>query len=70
VAYLIRARTVEPEKQPLLGNAARNNRGIFTKRDVMRTAVAVERLGKHVPAETNTRNSRRTALCAVRAEGL
>jgi hypothetical protein len=29
VAYLLKARTVEPEKQPLLGNA-RNNRGIVT----------------------------------------
>jgi hypothetical protein len=32
VAYLLKATTVEPEKQPLLGNAhnmqARNNRGI------------------------------------------
>jgi hypothetical protein len=27
VAYLLKARTVEAEKQPLLGNARRNNRG-------------------------------------------
>jgi hypothetical protein len=36
----------------------RNNRGIVTIRDVRRT-VAVERLGKHVSAETNLCNNRR-----------
>jgi hypothetical protein len=42
VAYLIKARTVEPEKQPLLAN------GFET------TFVSRQRLGKHVPAATDT----------------
>jgi hypothetical protein len=41
--------------------SARNNRGIVTKRDVTRIAV-VERLGKHVSAETNSRNKRRAVF--------
>jgi hypothetical protein len=45
---------------------AHNNRGIVTIRDVTRTAVAVERLGKHVSAETNSRNKRR-AVFSVRS---
>jgi hypothetical protein len=36
----------------------RNNRGIDTIRDVTRTDVAMERLAKHVSAETNSRNKR------------
>jgi hypothetical protein len=43
VAYLLKAGTVKPEKQPLLGNA----RGIVTIRDLTRTAVAVDQLSKH-----------------------
>jgi hypothetical protein len=39
-------------------------------RDVPRTAVAMERLGKHVSAETNTRNSGNRVFCVVRAEML
>jgi hypothetical protein len=46
VAYLLKAITVELEKQPLLSND-RENCG-YT-RDVSR-----QRLGIHVPAETNT----------------
>jgi hypothetical protein len=38
-----------------------NSRGIVTIRDVTRTAVAVERLSKHVSAE-NSRNNRRVVL--------
>jgi hypothetical protein len=50
-----------PEKQPLLGNsAARNNRGIVSKRDMSRTSVAMEQLSKHVSPETNTCNNRIT----------
>jgi hypothetical protein len=45
---------------------ARNSRGIVTIRDVTRTAVAMERLGKHVSAETNSRNNRR-AVFSVRS---
>jgi hypothetical protein len=41
---------------------SRNNRGIVTIRDVTRTAVAMERLGKHVSAETNSRNNRRAVF--------
>jgi hypothetical protein len=33
-------------------------------------AVAVERFGKHVFMEKNSRNNRRTVFCAVRVEGL
>jgi hypothetical protein len=42
VAYLRKARTVEPEKQPLLVNGSET---IFVSR---------QRHGKHVPAETDT----------------
>jgi hypothetical protein len=48
----------------------KNNRGIVTKLDMTRTAVAIEQLSKHVSAEANTRNKRRVVFCAVRAEGL
>jgi hypothetical protein len=41
---------------------ASNNRGIVMIRDVTRTAVAMERLGKNVSAETNSRNSRRAVF--------
>jgi hypothetical protein len=42
VTYLLKARTVEPEKQPLLGN------GYET------TFIPRQRLGKHVPATADT----------------
>jgi hypothetical protein len=43
--YLLEARTVEPEEQPLLYND--HEWGGCTR------AVSRQRLGKHVPAETN-----------------
>jgi hypothetical protein len=36
---------------------ARNNTGIVTKQDVMRTAIATEQLSKKVSPEANTHNS-------------
>jgi hypothetical protein len=45
---------------------ALNNRGIITIRDVTRTAVALERLGKHAFAKTNSRNKRR-AMFSLRS---
>jgi hypothetical protein len=48
----------------------RYNAGIVTKRDVTRTAVAVEQFNKLVSAETNTSNNRRALFSVVRAEGL
>jgi hypothetical protein len=42
VAYLLKARTVEPEKQPLLTNGPET------------TFVSRQRLGKHVPGVTDT----------------
>jgi hypothetical protein len=41
---------------------ASNNRGIFKKQDVTRTAVAMEQLSKHVSAGTNTSNNRRSVF--------
>jgi hypothetical protein len=38
---------------------AHNNRGIVTKWDVPRTAVAMEQLSKQVSSETNTGNNRK-----------
>jgi hypothetical protein len=70
VAYLLKTRTVEPEKQPLLGYACTENKGIVTKRDVTLTAVAMERLGKHVSTYSNSRNDGGAVFCAVRAAGL
>jgi hypothetical protein len=64
VAYLLKSRTVEPEEQPLLGNAARNNRGTVLIRDVTRTAVAMEQLSKHISVEKNSRNNRRSVFSA------
>jgi hypothetical protein len=54
VAYLFKAWTVDPEKQPLLGNAhnvyvAQEWRNCL-KREVTCTAVAIKQLGKHVSA--------------------
>jgi hypothetical protein len=45
---------------------ARNYRGIDTLKNVTRTAVAMERLGKHISAETISRNNRR-ALFSLRS---
>jgi hypothetical protein len=42
MVYLLKARTVEPEKQPLLANGSET------------TFVCRQRLGKHVPAATDT----------------
>jgi hypothetical protein len=42
VAYLLKARTVEPEKHPLLVNGSET------------TLVSRQRLGKHVPVATDT----------------
>jgi hypothetical protein len=42
VAYLLKARTVEPEKQPLLANGSET------------TFISRQRLGKHVTAATDT----------------
>jgi hypothetical protein len=43
VAYLLKTRTVAPEKQPLLANGSET------------ALVSMQRLGKHVPAATDTR---------------
>jgi hypothetical protein len=50
---------------------ARTNRKIVTLRDVTRITVAMERLCKHVSAETISRNNRRAvfSVCSF-AEGL
>jgi hypothetical protein len=70
VGILLRARTVEPEKQPLpangsettfvLGNGLEIDNGTtsFATQEILNkqeyTAAARERLGKHVPAATDT----------------
>jgi hypothetical protein len=41
MTYLLKARIVEPEKQPLLANGSET------------TFVSRQRLGKHIPAATN-----------------
>jgi hypothetical protein len=58
VVYLLKARTVEPEKQPLPGNARKQQLWNCHETDVTGTAIAMEELSKHVSAETNTRNNR------------
>jgi hypothetical protein len=65
VAYLLKARTVEPENSRYEILHASNDKGIMTKRDVKRTAVVMEQLSIHVSAEANTRNNRR-AVFSVR----
>jgi hypothetical protein len=47
VAYLLNARTVEPEKQSLLVMYARNNGRLVFSRGVRATTVAMQRRGKH-----------------------
>jgi hypothetical protein len=42
VAYLLKAKTVEPEKQPLLANSFET------------TFISRQQLSKHVPTETDT----------------
>jgi hypothetical protein len=56
VTYLLKVRTVEPEKEPLLANVSKT------------TSVSRQRLGKHVPATTDTRMN--GVVCAGRAEEL
>jgi hypothetical protein len=56
VAYLLKARTVEPEKQPLLANGSE-------------TFVSTQRLGKHVPTATH-KNVGNGVFYSVRAKGL
>jgi hypothetical protein len=55
VAYLLKASTVEPEKQPLLGNARTQQWENCRNQDVTYTAVNMERLRKHVSAITSQR---------------
>jgi hypothetical protein len=62
VAYLLKARTVRPEKQPLLGN----NGGVVKMREVTSIAVAMEQLSKRVSVKTNSRNNIR-AVFSVRS---
>jgi hypothetical protein len=85
VAYLPKARTVESEKQPLLANDSETtfisrqrprNKGttsvagqqILNKQE--QTAAARERLGKHVPAATDTHTRMNSVVCVGRAEEL
>jgi hypothetical protein len=53
VAYLLKARTVEPEKQPLLASGSET---IF---------VSSQKLGKPVPAATDTHTTREVLLETV-----
>jgi hypothetical protein len=53
VAYLFKARTVEPEKQPLLANGSES------------TFVSRQRLGKCVPAATDTHAAMELLLLTV-----
>jgi hypothetical protein len=59
VAYLLKARTVEPEKQPLLANGSES------------AFVSTQRRSKHISAATNP-DATIKELCflLVRAEGL
>jgi hypothetical protein len=61
VAHLLKERTVKTERNSrCYVMPVRNNGLIITIRDVTRTAVAVEQLSKHVSAEANIRNNKRT----------
>jgi hypothetical protein len=62
VAYLFKARTVDPENSRCWVTPARNNRGIVTIRDVSRTTVTMEQLIKHVSAERNSHSNRRAVF--------
>jgi hypothetical protein len=53
VAYLLKARTVEPEKQPLLANGSEA------------TFISKQRLGKHVPAATDMHPTKYVLLATV-----
>jgi hypothetical protein len=53
VVYLLKARTVEPEKQPLLANS------------LERTFVSRQRLGIHVPAATDKHATKEALLKTV-----
>jgi hypothetical protein len=55
VTYLLKGRTVEAEKQPLLGNARTQQYEMWPL-----TTVAMEQLSKHIPAEVKARNKRRS----------
>jgi hypothetical protein len=51
VAYLLKARTVEPEKEPLLANGSET------------TSVFRQRLGKHDPVATDTHATIQILYC-------
>jgi hypothetical protein len=53
VPYLLKARIVEPEKQPLLANGSET------------TFVSMQQLGKHVPAATDTHTTIKILLETV-----
>jgi hypothetical protein len=58
VEYLLKARSVEPEKQPLLAKGSET------------TFVSRQRVGKHVPAATDTYVTEERCFLRDRAEML
>jgi hypothetical protein len=73
VAYLLKARIVEPQKQQLLGNGREKDNGTasITTQQILNkqeyTAAAWEQLGKHVPAATDTHKRMNGVAYAGRA---
>jgi hypothetical protein len=63
VSYLLKAKTVKPEKQPLLCSASTQQQIIVTIPDVTRTAVDMDQLGKHVSSENSRNNKSAVFLC-------
>jgi hypothetical protein len=62
VAYLLIARTVEPEKQPLLGNV-RTQQQELSRYEMWRVQPLLwSDWIKHVSSETNSRNNRKAVL--------
>jgi hypothetical protein len=84
VAYSLKVSNVEPEKQPLLANGSEQHSFLGNGRETdngttsvareqilnkqEQTAASTERIGKRVPAATDTRMN--GGVCAGRAEQL
>jgi hypothetical protein len=72
VAHLPKARTVRPEKQPLLANGSETTfiagQQILNKQE--QTVAVRKRFGKHVPAATDMHTRMNDVACAARVEQL
>jgi hypothetical protein len=63
MAYLLKARTVEAEKQPLLGNAGTTNRAVTIRDAYSRFYIALAAYACAVTSRNNSRGVASGVLC-------